>query len=248
MREKVEGAWADDTTVLGEVSLEAGGVTYTLVLYRAHYEHDHRADREELRYLLERGDETHGLCDFILHEPVGDSDRLLKRETLQAEAVIEHEGLEVVLVHLTDEWDPEDPEGTIANTLGVVARRPGGPGQRLYSRGAGYVREKPYVAPPPRPAPPPPVFPADAAPEPALYCEDCETFQPAGEGIPLYECSRCSQTSEERRCESCNIFMAKLTADGCPECAAAHMEEAEAVADVDGRLRAVEEWREEVKA
>lgn len=58
------------------------------------------------------------------------------------------------------------------------------------------------------------------SPEPveAFQCGDCEAiFEEPGEAV--YECSRCNSTQVgERRCTQCNIFMAKIGDESCPDC------------------------------
>lgn len=74
-----------------------------------------------------------------------------------------------------------------------------------------------------------------------LVCPSCqETFEPGDEGGPVYECSRCGGTQvDERRCESCNIFMAKVATESCPACEApfdadTDIEEREVFVGADG--------------
>lgn len=54
----------------------------------------------------------------------------------------------------------------------------------------------------------------------AYRCPECDVaFTEPGERV--YECSRCGGTQvEERRCEQCHIFMAKVADESCPECEA----------------------------
>lgn len=54
----------------------------------------------------------------------------------------------------------------------------------------------------------------------AFVCEECQgSFAEPGEA--LFECSRCGQTLvDERRCPDCNIFMAKVADESCPDCEA----------------------------
>ena len=49
-------------------------------------------------------------------------------------------------------------------------------------------------------------------------CDNCgHLFTEPGEA--QYECSRCGGTQvEDKRCASCNIFMAKVADETCPEC------------------------------
>lgn len=52
-----------------------------------------------------------------------------------------------------------------------------------------------------------------------IKCSACdEIVEPEG---PVYECSRCGGFQvDERRCDQCNIFMAKLAEERCPDCEA----------------------------
>jgi hypothetical protein len=80
----------------------------------------------------------------------------------------------------------------------------------------------------------------------AAKCGECEELYEAGadEGEAVYECSRCGQTQvEERRCEQCNIFMAKVADESCPHCESPIEEKVETVLAVrspDGQLHEVD--------
>lgn len=74
-----------------------------------------------------------------------------------------------------------------------------------------------------------------------LVCPSCqETFEPGDEGGPVYECSRCGASQvDENRCETDNIFMAKIAPESCPSCEAAFedgtdIEEREVFMGADG--------------
>lgn len=69
----------------------------------------------------------------------------------------------------------------------------------------------------------------------AFQCADCGTIFDAEDLITVYECSRCSQRSDERRCTEDNMFMGRVDGDCCPECFA-DAEPVEAVLDHDGTL------------
>lgn len=71
-------------------------------------------------------------------------------------------------------------------------------------------------------------------------CPSCDTIYREGDLSRLYECSRCGSTSVERRCDACNIFMARA-GEGCEDCAT-ECEEVEAVVDHDGELVLVEDY------
>lgn len=78
----------------------------------------------------------------------------------------------------------------------------------------------------------------------AYQCPGCVTiYADEADLVPLYECSRCGQNSPERRCDECNIFMARAGI-GCEDCAA-ECEEVEAVEDHDGQLIPADEWEPE---
>lgn len=74
----------------------------------------------------------------------------------------------------------------------------------------------------------------------AYQCPDCATLYDESELVTVYECSRCGQTSIERRCDQDNIFMGRL-GPGCETCAV-ETEEVEAVEDHDGQLISVDDW------
>lgn len=59
-------------------------------------------------------------------------------------------------------------------------------------------------------------------------CGSCgEHFDEPGEAV--YNCSRCGQDQvEDRRCQQCNIFMAKVADQSCPDC-----EDGEDIAEVE---------------
>lgn len=60
-------------------------------------------------------------------------------------------------------------------------------------------------------------------------CPECGDFFDEFGG-PVYECSRCGGTQvEERRCEECNIFMAKVADQSCLSCEAGLEEEPEKI-------------------
>lgn len=65
----------------------------------------------------------------------------------------------------------------------------------------------------------------------AFKCSECEELFVSGEeGEPVYECSRCGQIQvEERRCEQCHIFMARMADSSCPHCEAAIEDQPETV-------------------
>lgn len=71
-------------------------------------------------------------------------------------------------------------------------------------------------------------------------CPECSTIHTEPNLTALYECSRCGETTTERRCDTCNIFAARA-GDGCEDCAA-ECEEIEAVEDHDGALIPADEW------
>lgn len=75
---------------------------------------------------------------------------------------------------------------------------------------------------------------------PTYQCPDCATIYVGDDLVPIYECSRCNQTSIERRCEDDNIFMAR-TGVGCESCGV-EADEVEAVEDHDGQLILAEDW------
>jgi len=55
----------------------------------------------------------------------------------------------------------------------------------------------------------------------ANRCDNCQEWVlPGDEGGPVYECSRCGQFTEERRCTECNIFAAKAGDASCENCMA----------------------------
>lgn len=74
----------------------------------------------------------------------------------------------------------------------------------------------------------------------ALQCPECATVYDESDLVPIYECSRCNQTSVERRCEDDNIFMARV-GEGCESCAV-EAEQIEAVEDHDGQIIPADEW------
>lgn len=74
----------------------------------------------------------------------------------------------------------------------------------------------------------------------AYQCPECTTIYDQSDLVPIYECSRCSQASIERRCEDDNIFMA-CAGEGCESCAV-EAEQVEAVEDHDGQLILLEDW------
>lgn len=94
-----------------------------------------------------------------------------------------------------------------------------------------------------KPVPPPPSPPTKEVTAYLRYkCQDCEEIseEPGG---PLYECSGCGNKAvgvENRRCENCNLFMAKLADQACSECEEGEVEEVYCVTDVDGEEHEVE--------
>lgn len=79
---------------------------------------------------------------------------------------------------------------------------------------------------------------ATAAPRTGHWCNDCQELV---ETTPVYECSRCSEASDERRCADCNIFTARREEDGCENCFA-EVEEVQVVTDHDGTLIRAEDY------
>lgn len=52
-----------------------------------------------------------------------------------------------------------------------------------------------------------------------VHCDGCDSFFREGdEGEACYRCSRCDNTTLERRCPDCNIFTAKESLISCPDC------------------------------
>lgn len=243
MRQQVEGTWADATSVFAEIDLTAeDGHTYTLIVYDAHYKpYDgpgiSSPARSERRVVLEN-EARRPMIDYSVHEP-SSPHRLPSTYRLVKEVGAEVDDLTYSLAVWTDSSDYDDPSESIYRRLAVVVRKDDKE-HWLHECSVGYVREVEYV-PPPRPPAPPIVWPEEVEWEPALYCPDCDTYVDLDSGIPLYECSRCGQASPDRRCEQCNIFTAKLTDAGCPECEQAELEEAEAARDMDGNLHSTEE-------
>ena len=65
-----------------------------------------------------------------------------------------------------------------------------------------------------------------------LRCDSCDDLVESVEG-PVYECSRCGGVQMgDRRCESCHVFMAKVSDTACPNCE-----------DYDGGFVPVSAWR-----
>lgn len=237
MREKVEGTWADDTTVLAEIELAADGDTYTLVVFDAHHEeYAGMPSRTERRVILEKG--THVMCDYSVQEPIH-TRRMPNTYRFVEEVTTEVDDLTYALAIWTDSFGYDDPTESITRRLGLIVRK-GEHDHWMHEFSVGYVREVEYV-PPPRPPKPPIVWPEQAEAEEALYCPDCDRYFDLDSAIALYECSRCGQATAERRCEQCNIFTAKLSDEGCPECESAELEQAQAVRDVSGNLHSTEE-------
>lgn len=238
MREKVTGTWWDDTTVLAEVELAAGdGHTYTMVVYDAHRNaYEDIPARTERRVVLEN--ESHRMFDYSVHQPSG-ARRMPSTYRFVQEVATEIDGLTYALAVWTDSYGYDDPTESITRRIAAVVRK-GDKDHWLHEFSAGYVREVEYV-PPPRPPKPPVVWPEEVEPEEALYCPDCDAYFDSDSAIALYECSRCGQTMAERRCDQCNIFAAKLSDAGCPECESAELEQAQAVRDVSGNLHSTEE-------
>jgi hypothetical protein len=90
---------------------------------------------------------------------------------------------------------------------------------------------------------PPPFEPtADMPRERVMQCGACGELATEPGEEPLYECFRCGQAQVgERRCEQCNIFMARVADNHCPHCEAAwEPHDALAVRDPDGGLHEVE--------
>lgn len=74
----------------------------------------------------------------------------------------------------------------------------------------------------------------------AFQCPECSTIYSEDSLVTIYECSRCSQTSTERRCQDDNIFMARA-GEGCEACETP-CDEIEAVEDHDGELIPADEY------
>lgn len=73
-------------------------------------------------------------------------------------------------------------------------------------------------------------------------CTSCATVWDKEDLVRVYECGSCSTLSDERRCESCNKFMARAEhGEGCPDCFT-ECEEIESVVDHDGTLVPVEDY------
>ena len=66
----------------------------------------------------------------------------------------------------------------------------------------------------------------------AFWCPGDEQIV---EPVPAYECSRCGERSDERRCEQCHIFASRTDEDVCPECFG-EVEGREVVRDHDGTV------------
>lgn len=239
MREKVVGTWDDDTTVHAEIGLVADGHTYTLVVYDAYREaFAGMPARTERRVIIEK--DSHSICDYSVHEPET-AHRVSTRYRFVEEVVAEVGDLTYALAIWTESFDYDDPSENIWRRLVLIFRK----GERehwMHDFSVGYVREVEYV-PPPRPPKAAIVWPEQAEPEEALHCPDCDAYVELDSAIALYECSRCGVATAERRCEACNIFTAKLSDDGCPECESAELEQTQAVRDVDGDLHSTEEFQ-----
>ncbi|MFD6092806.1 hypothetical protein ACFWGN_11850 [Oerskovia sp. NPDC060338] len=69
----------------------------------------------------------------------------------------------------------------------------------------------------------------------------CPQDEKIVEPVVVYECSRCGERSDERRCPTDNIFAARVESPGCPECFD-DVEEIEAVTDHDGETVRVEDY------
>lgn len=69
------------------------------------------------------------------------------------------------------------------------------------------------------------------------WCAACERAVMDEEQIAVYECTRCSTTTDERRCPDCNIFTARADYSvGCPDCFGELDHDIEIVTDHDGSL------------
>lgn len=62
----------------------------------------------------------------------------------------------------------------------------------------------------------------------AYRCNECDAISEDNCG-PVYGCGNCGNISDERRCDLCNRFKAKLSDIGCAECCAGEVEEVQAI-------------------